>query len=140
MRQGAKDGGPAAYLCTYLDNHGVKPEKVLKKAGITVTDWDDPASVNALYVASAKYWPRTVRSDSDAYADSDADGQTMPPALPLHPMIVTEFLLPLWGAYGVCFFCSLSLSLSGFLRLSMWRARHYHHHNLLSLPGLASYF
>ena len=70
-------------------------------------------------MASAKYWPRTVRSDSDADADSDADGQTMPPALPLHSMIVTEFLLPLWGAYGVCsFFLSLFLSLlsSGFLR------------------------
>jgi hypothetical protein len=24
-------------------------------------------------VASTKFWPRTVRSDSDAYADSDAD-------------------------------------------------------------------
>jgi hypothetical protein len=31
MRQ---DGGPADYLCTYIDNHGVKPEKVLKKAGL----------------------------------------------------------------------------------------------------------
>ena len=72
-RQGAQDGGPAAYLCTYLDNHGVKPEKVLKKAGLAGADWDDPASVNALYVASTKFWPRTVRSDSDADADSDAD-------------------------------------------------------------------
>jgi hypothetical protein len=24
-RQGAQDGGPAAYLCNYLDHHGVKP-------------------------------------------------------------------------------------------------------------------
>ena len=24
-RQGAQDGSPAAYLCTYLDNHGFKP-------------------------------------------------------------------------------------------------------------------
>jgi hypothetical protein len=31
---------------------------------------------------------------------------TMPQAL-MHPMIVTEFLLPLWGAYRVCFFFSL---------------------------------
>jgi hypothetical protein len=72
-RKGAQDGGPAVYLCTYLDNHGVKPEKVLKKAGLAGADWDDPASVNALYVASTKFWPRTVRSDSDANADSDAD-------------------------------------------------------------------
>jgi hypothetical protein len=33
----------------------------------TGADWDDPASVNALYVASTKFWPR------DADADSDAD-------------------------------------------------------------------
>jgi hypothetical protein len=32
---------------------------------------------------------------------------TMPPALPLHLMIVTEFLLPLWGEYRVCFFLSI---------------------------------
>jgi hypothetical protein len=72
-RQGAQDGGPAAYLCTYLDNHGVKPEKVLKKDGLAGADWDDPASVNTLYVASTKFWPRTVGSDSDADAYSDAD-------------------------------------------------------------------
>ena len=72
-RQGSQDGGPAAYLCTYLDNHGVQPVNVLKKAGLTGSDWDDPASVNTLNMASTKFWPRTVRSDSDANADSDAD-------------------------------------------------------------------
>ena len=58
-RQGAQDGGPADYLCNYLDHHGVKSEKVLKRSG------DDPASVNALYVVSTQFWPqlRTVRSD-----------------------------------------------------------------------------
>jgi hypothetical protein len=70
-RQGVQDGGPAAYLCTYLDNHRVKPEKVLKNAGLAGAEWDNPASVNALFVASTKFWPRTVHSDSDA--DSDAD-------------------------------------------------------------------
>jgi hypothetical protein len=70
---GAQNGGPAAYLCTYLDNHGVKPENVVKKAGLAGPEWDDPASVNTLYVASTKFWPCTVRSDSDADADSDAD-------------------------------------------------------------------
>jgi hypothetical protein len=54
-----------------LDDHGVKPEKVLKKAGLADTDWDNPDSVHALYAASTKFWPRTLRSDSDA--DSDAD-------------------------------------------------------------------
>jgi hypothetical protein len=59
-------------FCDPLDQHGVKPEKVFKRDGLAGTDWNDPASVNALiYVASTKFWPRTVRSDSDA--DSDAD-------------------------------------------------------------------
>ena len=72
-RQGAEDGGPADYLCTYLENHVVKPETVLKKDGLAEIDWDDPASVNNLYVSSTKFWACTVRSDSDAYAVSDAD-------------------------------------------------------------------
>jgi hypothetical protein len=55
---------------------------------------------------------------------------TMPQAL-LHPMIVTEFLLPLWGAYRVCFFFPLYVS-SGFIRGG------HVTHNLSSLPGLAS--
>jgi hypothetical protein len=54
---------------------------------------------------------------------------TMPQTL-LHPMIVTEFLLPLWGAYRVCF-CPLYVS-SGFIRGG------HVTHNLSSLPGLAS--
>jgi hypothetical protein len=75
-RPGAQDGGPAAYLCTYLDNHVVKPEKVLTKAGLAGVNWDDPASVNTLFVSSTKFWPCTVRSDSDADANSDADDYT----------------------------------------------------------------
>jgi hypothetical protein len=57
-----------------------KPEKVLKKAGLAGADWDNPDSVHALYAASTKFWPRTLRSDSDAdsnayavCADSDSD-------------------------------------------------------------------
>ena len=51
----------------------LKAEKVLERAGLAGADWDDPASVNTLYVASTKFWPHTVRSDRDADADSDAD-------------------------------------------------------------------
>jgi hypothetical protein len=41
-------------------------EKVLTKAGLAGADWDDPASVNTLFVSSTKFCPRTVPSDSDA--------------------------------------------------------------------------
>ena len=44
----------------------LKAEKVLERAGLAGADWDDPASVNTLYVASTKFWPHTVRSDRDA--------------------------------------------------------------------------
>jgi hypothetical protein len=54
---------------------------------------------------------------------------TMPWAL-LHQIMVTEFLLPLWGTYRVCLF-SLYIS-SGFIRGGRVT------HNLSSLPGLTS--
>jgi hypothetical protein len=78
----AQEGGPAAYLCTYLDNHGVKPEKVLKKAGLAGADLDDPASVNALYLAS------TSNSGLTQFAVTVMPMpiptlMTMPPALPM---------------------------------------------------------
>ena len=60
-------------FCNTLDQHGVEPKKVFKRAGLAGADWNDPASVNALFEASTKVWPRTVHSDSDADADSDAD-------------------------------------------------------------------
>ena len=60
-RQGAQEGGPAAFLCNFLDDHGVKPEKVLKMAVLAGADWDNPDSVHALYAAFTKYWPRTLR-------------------------------------------------------------------------------
>jgi hypothetical protein len=61
-----------AFLCHFLDDHGVKPEKVLKKAGLADSDWDNPDSVHALYAASTKYWPRTLRRDSNADSEADA--------------------------------------------------------------------
>jgi hypothetical protein len=70
--QGAQEGGPDAFLCNFLDDQGVKPEKVLQEAGLADADCDSPDSVHALYVASTKYWPRTIRSDSDADSDANA--------------------------------------------------------------------
>ncbi len=55
--------------CDPLDQHGVKSKKVFKRAGLADADWNDPASVNTLFVASTKFWPRTVHSDSDADSD-----------------------------------------------------------------------
>jgi hypothetical protein len=60
-------------------------------------------SVPAINTATTKFWPGTVRSDSDADASSAADDSA---AGANASDQVTEFLLPLWRAYRVC---SLSL-------------------------------
>jgi hypothetical protein len=89
----------------------------------------------ALYVASTKFWLRTVRSNCEPNRHGHPMPiptlMPMPPALPLNLMIVTEFLLPLWGAYRVSFFLSIYFS-SDFIRGG------HVTHNLSSLPGLAS--
>ena len=66
-----KTGDDTAFFCHFLCDHGVKPDKVLKKAGLEGADWGAPDSVPALYQASTKLLPRTLRSASDA--DSDAN-------------------------------------------------------------------
>jgi hypothetical protein len=67
--------GVSAFLCNFLDNHGVKPVKVLKKAGLrheTPADWQSGATVHALYVASQQFMPQTLHTDSEAASDDDA--------------------------------------------------------------------
>jgi hypothetical protein len=93
-------------------NWWIQPEKVLKQddlAGMTGTtlyssthsSWSPPNSGLAQFVVTVMQ----MRIQKLV---------TMPQALPMYPMIVTEFLLPLWEAYRV-FFVSLDVS-SGFIR------------------------
>ena len=71
-------GDPAsvsAYLCNFLDDHGVKPAKVLKKAGLrneSPADWHSGDAVRALYTASLPFMPQSLYSDSEAASDDDA--------------------------------------------------------------------
>ena len=47
--------GVSAFLCNFLDDHGVKHVKVLKKAGLrheTQSDWHSCDVVHALYMVS----------------------------------------------------------------------------------------
>jgi hypothetical protein len=65
----------SAYLCNFLDDHGVKPAKVLKKAGVrhdTPADWHISDAVHALYKASLPLMPQSLYSDSEAASDDDA--------------------------------------------------------------------
>jgi hypothetical protein len=58
-----------------IDDHGVKPVKVLKKAGLrpeTPADWHSGDAVHALYKASLPLMPQSLYSDSEAASDDDA--------------------------------------------------------------------
>ena len=63
----------SAYLCNVLDDHGVKPAKVLKKAGLrneAPADWHSSDAVRALYTASLPFMPHSLCSDSEAASDA----------------------------------------------------------------------
>jgi hypothetical protein len=102
-------------FCDPLAQHGVKPGKVFKWAGLATptgtplhlsqhSSWPPPNSGPARFALTLMPMPIPTP-------------MTMPQEL-MHQMIVTEFLLPLWGAYRVCFF---SLC---FLWFHTWRACH----------------
>jgi hypothetical protein len=75
----------SAFLCNFLADHGVKPVKVLKKAGLrheTQADWHSCDAVHVLYMASHRVMPQTLHIDSEAASafdeqpdlvDSDSD-------------------------------------------------------------------
>ena len=69
----APSGEVSAFLCNFLDDHGVKPAQILKKAGlrhVTQADWQDPDAVHALYITQ-RFMPQTLQSDSEAASDDD---------------------------------------------------------------------
>jgi len=68
----------SAYLCNFLDDHGVKTVKVLKQAGLrtaTQADWHSGDAVHALYMASQRFMPHTLHTDSEAASDADASDE-----------------------------------------------------------------
>ena len=70
--------GVSAYFCNFLDDHGVKPVKVLKTAGLrheTQADWHSCDAVHALYMASHHFMPQTLHTDSMAVSDVDASDE-----------------------------------------------------------------
>jgi hypothetical protein len=64
----------SALPCNFLDDHGVKPVKVLKKACLrheTQSDWHSGDAVHVLYMASQRFMPQTLHTDSAAASASD---------------------------------------------------------------------
>jgi hypothetical protein len=71
----------SAFLCKLLDDHGVKPVKVLKNAGLrheTQADWHSGDAVHTLYMASQRLMPQTLHTDSETASD-DAASDEQPP-------------------------------------------------------------
>jgi hypothetical protein len=70
--------GVSALLCNFLDDHGVKPVKVLKKAGLrheTQADWHSGDAVHALYMAFHRFMPQTLHTDSEGASADDASDE-----------------------------------------------------------------
>jgi hypothetical protein len=68
----------SAFLCNFLDDHGVKPVKVLKKADLrheTQADWHCSDAVHALYMASHCFMPQTLHTDNEGASDDDASDE-----------------------------------------------------------------
>ncbi len=59
-------------LCNTLEEHGVRPEKVLRKAGLAGAEWNAPATVTALFAAAHPYFTESVPCDSDKDQDDDS--------------------------------------------------------------------
>ena len=70
--------GVSAFLCNFLDDHGVKPVKVLKKDGLrheTQADCHSGDAVHALYMASQRFRSHTLHTDSEAASDDAASDE-----------------------------------------------------------------
>ena len=64
----------SAFLCNFLDGHGVRPVKVLKQAGLRYenhADWQSADAVHALYMAAQPFMPQTLHTDSEGASDND---------------------------------------------------------------------
>jgi hypothetical protein len=70
-RQGGNE--LAAFLCTTLEQHGEQPGKVLRRASLAGAEWNEPASVTALFMAAQKHFPSSVPSDTDDDDDTGND-------------------------------------------------------------------
>ena len=63
----------AAFLCNTLEKHGELSGKVLRRAGLAGAEWNEPASVTVLFMATQKHFPGLVPRDTDDDNDTDYD-------------------------------------------------------------------
>ncbi len=63
----------AAFLCNTLEKHGDQPGKVFSRACLAGDEWNETASVTALFMAVQKHFPRSIPSDTNDDGDTDYD-------------------------------------------------------------------
>ena len=66
----------ASFLCNTLEKHGDQPGKVLSRACLAGNEWNETASVTALFMAAQKHFPRLIPSDTNDDGDTDYDATT----------------------------------------------------------------
>jgi hypothetical protein len=66
------DNPHVAMLCNTLEDNGVRPEKVLRKAGLAGAEWNAPATVTTLFAAAHPYFTYSVPCDSDTDQDDES--------------------------------------------------------------------
>jgi len=72
----SRPGDVSAFLCNFLEGHGIKPKKVLRAKDLPTADLHDAFALQALYEAASPYMPATVVSDTDSAAtDTSYDSQ-----------------------------------------------------------------
>ncbi len=63
----------ACFLCNTLEKHGEQSGKVLCRAGLVGSEWNEADSVTTLLMAAQKHFPSSVPNDTDDDDDTDYD-------------------------------------------------------------------
>ena len=70
-RQGGNEH--VALLCITLEKHGEQSDKILRRSSLAGADWNESASVTALFMDSQKYITCSIPSDTD---NNECSGDT----------------------------------------------------------------
>ena len=90
------------FVCDTLEQHGEKPEnkseKVLRRADLAGADWNEPASVSALFHGRQKTLPQLGPHPATLTMTMILTMTLLPP---MNRMIAPEYHSCLWGSYRV---------------------------------------
>jgi hypothetical protein len=90
------------FVCDTLEQHGEKPEnkseKVLRRADLAGADWNEPASVSALFHGRQKTLPQLGPHPATLTMTIILTMTLLPP---MNRMIAPEYHSCLWGSYRV---------------------------------------